>query len=386
MDTDQVTADDVVRLSRPQTAPVVSIYLPTQRITSRDFEQDKIQFKNYVRHVRAQLKQLGIRDKIIDQQLHPAWQLLDDEYFWTHQDNGLAVLLGPDASRVYQTAYTFQPLCAVAPRFHIKQLLPILQDDYYYYILRLSPKCVQLLRATSTRIEPITMEQLPSDITDALGEETDSPGLSFHPGGGSGGSGAFFHGHGDINNYKKEELQKFVRVIAERLQTHLRGQAPLILACADQLEASFRHVYKDKQLHANHLSGNFDNATDEQLHEQTLPHLKQRLEADKSRALERYQQLSHQEPERTAGEMQDIMSAAYSGEVETLLVQDTPRYWGVIQEDSVTQWGAEAEPGLSDITDVAAAYAHSYGRDVYLTKEGELPGDTAMAAIVYPST
>lgn len=380
---DILSSDDVRHLSLPQEEPVVSIYMPTLRIAGPDFHKDRIQFKNQLRDARRQLQALGVRDKTITPQLHPADQIAKDEYFWAHQDHGLAVLLGRDFSRIYRLPYSFTPLTTVATRYHIKQLLPILGDNYHYYILQISPQQVRLLRATTTRVDILPDQQLPENITDALGEEDTEDRINFRPGTSPSG-GAIFHGHGDIKNYKKTELQKYARVVAKRVETLLKNsRAQLVLACAEEFEPMFRKVYHGPQLHGEHLSGNFDEVTPGELHQQTLPKIRDQLEADKTQALEHYHALYKQGAEHVSDAINEVLTATHDGRAATVFARRQPHYWGEVTEGAITRLEERYVPGLVDPSDVAAANAYLAGREVYITEADDVPGDPAAAVILY---
>lgn len=380
---DILSNDDLKHLSQPQEEPVVSIYMPTLRIAGPDFHKDRIQFKNQLRDATRQLQALGVRDKIITPQLHPAEQIAKDEYFWAHQDHGLAVLLGQEFSRIYRLPYSFTPLTTVATRYHIKQLLPILGDDYHYYILQISPQQVRLLRATTTRVDILPDQQLPENITDALGEEDVEQRINFRPGTSPSG-GAIFHGHGDIKNYKKTELQKYARVVARRVETLLKNsRAQLVLACGEEFEPMFRKVYRGSQLHEKHLSGSFDEATDDELHEQTLPKVRDQLEADKTQALERYRSLREQGARQVSDDINEVVAAAHDGRAATVFARRQPHYWGEVTEGAITRLEERYVPGLVDPSDVAAADAYLAGREVYITETGDISEDPAAAVILH---
>lgn len=379
-----ITHEDVQRFSTANyEQPVVSLYMPTHRVSGPDFHQDKINFKNSLSEAKKQLQSLGVRDQDIEQQLQPAEKLINDDYFWSHQDHGLAVLLTPDEHRIYQTPYHFDQLLAVSYRLHIKPLLPILGDTFYYYILAFSPNAVRLLRAKRTHVDELDAKELPSDITDALGEENDSPHLNFHTG--TGGGGAIFHGHGDLSSYKKTELQKYVRYVGERLQTVIGdGQAQVVLACVDSLEAMFRKTFPSNRLHHRHLSGNFDETTAQELHQQTLPLITEDLEADWQRNQIEFEQLRQQHPERVSTDVYTVAEQLSHGAIKSLFVPRQPHMWGEYHDDgSIPRLQPDYVPGLSDISDALAAHAYTTGREVYVVDTADMPEDSPAAAIFY---
>ena len=377
-----LTRQDLENFTKAQNSPVVSIYMPTHRISGPEVQQDKIKLKNYLQEARKQLEALGVKSQDIDKQLKPADQLIDDEYFWSHQDHGIALMLGRDQHRIYKTPYSFAPIMTVGKRYHIKQLLPILDDTFYYYILQLSPNSVRLLRAKHDTIDEIDDDLLPQNLTDALGTENDKPHLSFHTG--TAGKGAVFHGHNDINSYKKSELQKFTRMVADKVDSILKGKgAPLVLACVEPMEAMFRKVYSGKQLHSSYLSGSFDEASAQDLHSQSLPLVEDVLNSRSNQALAELKKYIEQNSDKALLDIHDVFEGLGSGKVSKLLVAQDESVWGEAEDSSVSRVEDEHITGLHDLTDVAAASAFDLGREVFVVAQDEMPDGCQLAAILH---
>ena len=108
--------------------PAVSLYLPTH-VAGREIRQDAIRLKNLLAQTADRLHAEWRRSEI-DAFPAPAalLVLVEDENFWRHQENGLAVFPAPDFSRVYKLPLARAEEAVVGPHFHIKPLLPILDD------------------------------------------------------------------------------------------------------------------------------------------------------------------------------------------------------------------------------------------------------------------
>jgi len=68
----------------------VSVYLPTHRSGS-EIQQDPIRFKNLLKQAEERLANGEMRRPEAQAILRPAQRLLDDDGFWRHQSDGLAV-------------------------------------------------------------------------------------------------------------------------------------------------------------------------------------------------------------------------------------------------------------------------------------------------------
>src|SRR5215207_768390 len=87
-----LTLDKWTRLAKIEGTPAISILMPTHR-ASQEIQQDPIRFKNLLRQAEQQLLETGRTPQDADAFLQPAQELLDDNDFWQHQEEGLAVFV-----------------------------------------------------------------------------------------------------------------------------------------------------------------------------------------------------------------------------------------------------------------------------------------------------
>src|SRR5438067_12039225 len=80
-------------------SPAISIYLPTHS-AGREVRQDAIRLRKMLSEAAKRLGASDMRGPEIDTLLQPARRLVDDEEFWRHQEQGLAVFLGPGFERL----------------------------------------------------------------------------------------------------------------------------------------------------------------------------------------------------------------------------------------------------------------------------------------------
>ena len=84
---------DLDELLASDAQPAVSLYLPTH-VAGRETRQDAIRLKNLLAQTAVRLHAEWRRSEI-DAFLAPAVSLVEDENFWRHRENGLAVFLAP---------------------------------------------------------------------------------------------------------------------------------------------------------------------------------------------------------------------------------------------------------------------------------------------------
>src|SRR5207249_3986383 len=91
---------DLDELLASEAKPAVSLYLPTH-VAGREIRQNAIRLKNLIAQTADRLHADWRRSEV-DAFLAPAHSLVEDAEFWRHPENGLAVFLAPDFSRVHK--------------------------------------------------------------------------------------------------------------------------------------------------------------------------------------------------------------------------------------------------------------------------------------------
>src|SRR3989339_1346495 len=114
----------------------VSMYMPTQRKTT-DFKKDPLRFKNLIAEAERRITSSGT-DGNIRSRLEKLRPLLDDLGFWKHQENGLAVFLTSETSRIYRLPVHFEEWVVLSHRFHLNPLFPLFGIGGEFYVLALS--------------------------------------------------------------------------------------------------------------------------------------------------------------------------------------------------------------------------------------------------------
>ena len=130
----------------------VSIYLPTHR-NSLEVRQDALRLKNLLREADTQLQSLGMPEDKVYKMLRPARELLEQNSFWQHQREGLALFLTEDIYQWFALPMHFPELCVVTERFHLKPLLRWLTSDGGFHLLTLSKKQVRLFEGTRYKLD-----------------------------------------------------------------------------------------------------------------------------------------------------------------------------------------------------------------------------------------
>lgn len=357
----------------------VSLYMPTHR-TGAEIQQDPIRLKNLLRVAEGQLADNGWKPSDAEALTSPARKLLDDDDFWQHQSDGLAILLSPDTFRVYRLPARFPELAVVTDRFHLKPLLTLLTGDGRFYVLALSQKNVRLLMGTRHSVSEMSLDTIPTSLADALSGEQREKELQFHV---AGRGGAIYHGHGsgtDETEHKKDLLRYFKRLDKGLQDLVCAERTPLVLAGVDYLLPLYRQANTCAELVEDGIVGNPDGLSDDELHDRAWAIMQPRFARAQELAAARYRELSR--TDRTSSRLQQILPAAHHGRVQELFVAVGLQRWGRFDPGSGdVATHDEREPGDQDLLDLAAAETLSHGGDVYAVDPDRVPETSSNAAV-----
>lgn len=377
-----LTRAELNQLLEPRTRPCVSLYLPTHRL-GPEIQQDPIRLKNLLREAERRLSSLEVRSSEVAELLRPAWRLQSDGLFWRHQQDGLAIFLSPGTEAHYRLPLRFEELVVVADRFHVKPLLSFLSGDGRFFVLALSQNQVRLLEGSRYSVSEVNLEEMPTDLKEALGTEAREKQLQFHTRapGAAGGRAAMFHGHGPGGEESKERLLQYFRSIDSALERYLRDErAPLVLAGVEYYFPIYRQANSYPHLVEGVVAGNPEAQTIDDLHQRALGLVASRFESDLAEAAARYRALAG--TGRTSNRLVETVSAALEGRVDVLFVAVGVQVWGSVDGSSGIVRHEVPEPSDFDLLDLAAVRALLQGGTVYAVRPEAMPDESPLAAIL----
>jgi hypothetical protein len=376
------TREDLKLLLADRQGPCVSVYLPTHR---GGVQEDVILWKNQLKQAVSLLAASGLRTPAVKGVLAPAHRLLEEAPFWKHVSDGLACFLAPDFVRLYRLPVAFDERVEVGDHFHVKPLLPLLSGDGRFYLLALSQNGVRLLQGTRYGVSALDLKGLPANLAEAIATHDSDNVLTFHcrPSGGIGSWAAIFSGHGVGVDDKKDDLLRYFQRIDGALHPVLRQErAPLVLAGVGYLRPIYHQANTYPQLLSDGIDGNPDRLSDQELHDRAWALVGPCFRQAEKDAIALYSQLAG--TGRTAAVLEQIVPAAYQGQVETLLVARGPEIWG--RFDPATHAvvrHARPQPGDEDLANLAAIHALLHGGKVYVLAPEQMPDRVEAAAVFH---
>lgn len=237
----------------------ISMYLPAVT-TPAEPNPSKIQLKNMLRDTEFALAECEQTPEAIDATLTPARQLLDDHEFWLTHHVGTAIFLAPDLYKLYRiNDADFEQQLHIGGGFEIDQLEHLNHANKTFYLLRLGHKNVRLFKGDHYSLTPVDVDNLPSDMIEALRIDEFPVSIETHPtglGGRDKGSEGF---HGQYNPAQTDKimLRQFFRMIDKRLRKVLeKSTTPLVIAGVRYLQPIYRQINTYPHLVTQAIDGN----------------------------------------------------------------------------------------------------------------------------------
>ncbi|HSL81730.1 MAG TPA: hypothetical protein VLF66_03085, partial [Thermoanaerobaculia bacterium] len=251
--------------------------------------------------------------------------------------------------------------------------------------LALAQKYVRLLEATRHSVREVDLGDLPTSLNDALGYEVEETHLQFHTGTprrtGEATRSAVFHGHGGGEDDVKLEIQKFFNLLDQGIGTVVADkQAPLVLAGVEFLFPLYRQAADYPHLVDGGVPGNPAELPNEELHERAWPLVEPHFARGREEAEGRFRELLG--TGQASAQLDDVVTAAHDGRVDTLFVALGTRRWGSFDETSRKVEASDHNgPGTEDLLDLAAIQTLLKGGTVYAVPPERVPEGREVAAV-----
>jgi hypothetical protein len=352
-----------------QGKPAVSIYLPTTRIPTR-VQAESLQFKNLLRDAEEQLAQFELRGPEIRAMLEPAYALIADSDFWRHQRDGLAVFIAEGIFQRYQVPTSFDMGLFVSEYFHLKPLIPLITDDFPFYILAVSQNNVRFLQCSRYSAQELEPETVPSGLQEILNEYVRDKQIQFHtatstPSGNRRSAMFFGTGSGDGEDEKQRILEYFSR-IDQGLSGYFNGStASLVFAGVDYLFPIYQQANTYPHLVQSSIEGNPELLSPEELHQQAWQLLEPGLREKRAAEIERFH--SSAPHDLASNNLEELVPWADKGRVETVFIDKNATVWGSYDHEQFrARVHGEQKPQYRDLTDLLAILTMLRGGDVYL--------------------
>lgn len=385
---DTLNNEDLKHLSGISGEWCVSLYLPTHRV-GRETQQDPIRLRNLSTQAQEKLIEYGVRRPDVEKLMRPVDGLLDDENFWQHQGDGLAVFLSPKFSQTFRLPSRFDDLAVVGRRFHIKPLLPLLNGNGQFHILAISLNGIRLFIGTRDTITEVDLSGFPTSMEEALHMDDPEKHLDFHTG--STGTGrmkerpAVFHGQGTgADEDDKKDIVRFFNYVNKGLDDVIEDrEAPMVLIGVDYLLPIYREINSYSGLIQDEVEGSPERMGEQDMHRRAWKLVKPIFESRRNDVLEQFKRMKGQQSELVTTDLETAVKAAVHGGVDSLLISAGVQRWGRYVMDK-NQMVLEEDPGPEneDLLDLAARQTLLNSGKVFIIQPDEVSGSGELGAIL----
>lgn len=375
-----LSQEEIKTLMEKQPGACISLFMPTFR-AGAESQQNQIRLRNLLKQAEEKLQGRGLRPQEIRELLEPAQALTGNILFWKRQSDGLALFIAPGLFRCFCLPAAFAERLAVADRFHIRPLLPLLAGEQRFYILALSQKEVRLYEGTEQDLQPLELETLPRGLAEALAGDVMEKQVRFRTGAAGSAGAAMISGHGAVAEDLKDNLLRYFRLIDRGLHDLLKDErVPLIVSGVDYLFPIYREANTYPHLVADGIPGNPKGSSLEALHRTALKIVRPFFRKAEAEAIAQYQQSSG--TGLASADLREIVPAAAHGRVGLLLVAAGRQAWGrFARETGAVELHRAKETGGEDLLEAAALETYLNGGAVFLLPPEQMPVPGDLAAV-----
>lgn len=377
-----LTSEILDELRTVDKSSCLSLYMPTHR-NHPDNLQDPIKYKNLLKQLEESLRHQNFKGDA-EALLAPYEALVNDNTFWNHTLNGLAIFGTEDFFKVVVVPVKLNELVVVANSFHIKPLKKYLQSADRYQVLGLSLHDFQLYEGNRHTISQVDLpEDFPDTIKEALGEELTEEHLTVASYGGVGGTqGNMVHGHGGRKDELDVDAERFFRAAADVVYEQISKPSglPLVLAALPEHHNLFQKVNKNPFLIKEGVTVNPKSVYADKFITMAWkvmePNYKQRLHS----VAETFQEAASKD--NGSDSISEVAKAAAESRVDVLLVESDRVIPGRINEETgAIEKGNLKHPELDDLLlDDIGELVNARGGKVVVVPKAMMPTETGLAA------
>ncbi len=366
---------------------MVSIYIPTYRDSHN--QEDRLRLKNALNDAREELERRAMSEKEATQFLQKGYGLLDQERFFSYLSDGMALFFGEDYFHHEIMPVNFNPYIFVGHKFFLRPLLPVLGGEDRFFLLAISQKDVRFFEGHKYSITPVKIEDLmPTSMEEAFefGDVTDH--LQHHSGQGvrhgkQPPQSAMFHGHGQGNDDRSDDIKVFLQHVDKGLMEMLYDEKPpMVIAAVDSLVPLYKEVNNYKYLLEESVSGNPDREDPVALHEKAWEIVKKHLNNQRKEDAGRFE--AEMARDKASAYLYDIVPAAINGKVDTLFLNKDEYSYGTFKEkENTIELHEERKGNEPELLDLAAVKTYLQGGRVHIVQRNEMPAPTANLNAIY---
>ena len=368
---------DSIQQALKSSGPCLTVLLPPYHPGAQE-QSTATLLNTIIQDATRQLRDRNLPQPEIANLLDPLREMAKDPDLLGGSHWGRVVLRSPEVFRQFHLTETARESLTVAGCFNIRPILSELQLPPEFYVLKLSRKCVGLVRCADFRVEPIPLPKgTPETLEEMLAFEPPDHDLENRATAGSsaGARRGIRFGTGSGRETQQTYVADFYKVVDHGVHELLHGRkAPLALLGVEEDTALYQSINTYPDLLAQSIPGSPDG-----LHETDI--LRQSYAVIRAASVERaLKELAESRervaPERFSTALDTILPAAFDGRVHRLYIEEAARQPGTFHTDSKREyrsWGEE------DLFNLAAVETTVQGGQAFAIPDRRMP--TPVAAL-----
>jgi hypothetical protein len=298
----------------------VTMYVPTHRAgTPPHMSDDQTRMKNLTHKAIALIDDAGGSHTLKTELKGRLDELLNEREFWVHLTEGLLICAREGQFDMFYLPVDTEEYVAVDSHFYLAPALGILHDAAPFYVLAIGEKAPMIFAGDMYELMP-TEIGLPSSLKEALNiDEMERRQVQHHSQPGAGTAG--YHGQRGAKEIADEDRIKFFRMIDRIVVDKTDTKLPLILAGTENEIAEYRSISNLPNILDGDIRGNFSAARPYELFEPAQAIIKREIIGENHQAaIEEFERVRGQNPERAADDITTISKAAKTGRIDKLLI------------------------------------------------------------------
>lgn len=309
-------ANDLKALASITGDPCVSILMRTHR-RGHEIQQGPIRLKNLLKEAGDKLKAAGYDDSILD----GLGSKPNENEFWQHQGEGLAIYLTPGECRMFRLNRTVDEKVCVGKSFFVQPLIRESNSGGEYFVLSLSWDEAKLFRATGESLSLVETAVLPAKFNDLVppSEPEESLQNTSHRrvGNAPGTSTTMFHGQGEGEGKIEADRDRYLSLVGDEVAgASYNTGLPLLVAATSEVTGHFEATTK---VHVDaKVDGSPSEWTSDELRNHAHKAIAPQLKVDHSEFSERFG--TAMANSKASDDLDEVLKAAKAGRVDSLIV------------------------------------------------------------------
>ena len=365
--------DDLKALAETSKDCCVSIQMPTHR-SGRDVKQNSIRFKNLLDEADRKLISCDADISI----LNPLRSLPNQDDFWQHQADGLAVFVNSRNIQFFSTQRSIDNRVTVDNSFYLASLL----GERYYgeecFVLALTWDDAKLFISSGSELRAVDSMQFPAKYDDLVLPSDPEEQIQFTTHRAGGESTAMYHGQGEGEDKIEADRCTYLSRVGGLVGSEIYNSGMALVIVATEEVAGQFAATTNVEIAAK-VEGSPAEMKEDELQSRVCEAVEPVLVKSRNELAERFGTELAQS--QASGDPAEVATAALQGRVDTLIVAEQAEVPGIIDREKMQT--RTDESGDVDLVNAAVIETFRHGGTAYSASDDAMPSEANRVAAIY---